>query len=204
MTTMSVETPAPEAATAPVAPPETAPAPPADPKAPWGRTPSGRARSKPLSGKRGRPRGSRTSVIGAKGSQRKTPAAKGAGPTDYRPTVIRTVQTLTLPLAFRQPVDAWCINAAVAGDDSAENPGIARAVSDLAADYPQVAAVLDKIAAAGPLSDLIGATVPLVVQLLVNHGRVPLAVGEKLGAADPKLIAQGLQAQGEQLAAQAA
>lgn len=187
-----------DAPTEPAAAPLTAPAPPADPKAPWGRTPSGRARSKPLSGRRGRPRGSRTSVIGAKGSRVKS-AAKPAAP-DYRPTVIRTVQMLTLPLAFRQPVDAWCINAAVVGDDSAENPGIARAVSDLAGDYPQVAAVLDKVAAAGPLSDLIGATIPLVVQLLVNHGRLPLSVGEKLGAADPELIAKGLQAQGETLA----
>lgn len=210
------ETPTiPEQATAPAppvipaAPPEGPQAPAPDPAAPFGRTPSGRARSKPLSGRGpGRPKGSknrggggRTTVIGAKGSSR--PAAKG--PTDYRPALLRASQLLTLPLSFRAPVDAWCVDAAVRGDDTPDNPGIARAVSNLAAEYPQVAAVLDRIVAAGPLSELAAATLPLAVQLLVNHNRLPLAVGAKLGAADPAVIAEHLQRQGEAMAqAQAA
>lgn len=187
-------------AEAPTQAPDAPQAPAPDPKAPWGRTPSGRARSKPLSGRRGRPKGSRTSVIGAKGSQRKTPPKA----TDYRDPIIRMTQLLTMPLAFRAPVDAWCIGAAIEGEDTPANPGIARAVSNLAHEYPQVAAALDKIVQAGPLSELVSATLPLAVQLMVNHKRLPLSVGTKLGATDPALIAQHLQAQGEQMAAQAA
>lgn len=192
-------------APAPPAEPAGAPQPPAaDPRAPFGRTPSGRARTRPLSGKRGRPRGSssRTSVIGAKGSQR--PRSAGKGPTDYAPAILHTVQMLALPLSFRSPVDAYCITAHFEGDGTAQNPGIARAVSNLAHEYPQVAAALDKLAAVGPVGDVISATLPLVVQLVVNHGKLPLSVGAKLGATDPAVIAEALTQRGEQLAAQQA
>lgn len=205
MTTMSLGTPDAPTVPAPPVPAEapTAPAPvQGDPAAPYGRTPSGRARNKPLSGKRGRPRGTRTSVIGAKGSQR--PAAPKNKPVDYRPAILRAVQVITMPLAFRAPVDAATIDHHVRGENTAENPGLARAISNLAAEQPQVAAVLDRLLQAGPYAEVIGAALPLAVQLLTNHGRLPVPVAERLGATDPAVIAAQLATEGERLAAQAA
>lgn len=203
MTTMTEEMPpaAPDVPQAPAPAPAAPAAPAGDPAAPWGRTPSGRARSKPLSGRRGRPRKMRTSVIGAKGSQRKAPA--GRGPTDYRPALLRMTTWVTLPLAFRAPIDAASIDHHVRGEDTPENPGLARAVSNLAADQPQVAAVLDRILTAGPYAELAAAGIPLVMQLLVNHNRIPVAVAKKLGATDPAEIARQLAEQGKKLAAAA-
>lgn len=175
-----------------------APAP--DPGAPYGRTASGRPRKRALSGKRGRPRGSRTSVIGATGQKRA--GAGGKKPVDYRPGILRLGGLLTLPLAFRAPVDAAVVDFHLQGEDTPDNPGIARAISNLANENPQVAAVLDRVLAAGPYAELVGAVMPLAVQLLTNHGRIPVPVATKLGATDPAVIAQQLREQGEQLAAQ--
>jgi hypothetical protein len=177
-----------------------APAP--DPAAPYGRTGSGRPRRAPLSGKRGRPRGARTSVIGATGQKR--PAAAGKKATDYRPGILRLGAMLTFPLAFKAPVDAAVVDFHLQGEDTADNPGIARAISNLANENPQVAAVLDRVLAAGPYAELFGAVMPLAVQLLTNHGRIPVPVATKIGATDPAVIAAQLRKQGEQLAAQPA
>lgn len=119
---------------------------------------------------------------------------------DYRPGILRLSQVVLLPLSFRVPVDAYTVTAHLQGDDTVENPGLARAVSNAAQEYPQVAAVLDKVLQAGPLSELAACTVPLLVQLLVNHNRLPLSVGSKLGAVDPAAIAEHLAAQGDALA----
>lgn len=187
----------------PLAAPDGPQTPGADPGAPFGRTPSGRPRSKPLSGRRGRPKGrrtSRTSVIGATGSRSK---AAPKGPVDYRPTILRTAQMLLIPLSFRAPIDAFTVTAGLEGEDTPANPGFARALSNVAGEYPQVAAVLEKLAAAGPIGDLVGTGLPIMVQLLVNHKRLPVEVGQKLGAMDPALIEQHLQARGEAMAAAA-
>jgi hypothetical protein len=45
-----------------------------------------------------------------------------------------------------------------------------------------------------------GGPPPVTVQLLVNHNRLPLSVGSKLGAVDPAAIAEHLAAQGDALA----
>lgn len=52
-------------------------------------------------------------------------------------------------------------------------PDIATAVSDLANDQPQVAAVLDRVLKAGPYGALIGAVLPMAAQLLSNHNVIP-------------------------------
>lgn len=175
-------------------PPPVAPAPAAtpgvDPAAPYGRTPGGRIRKRPV-GKRGRKPGSRTSVIGASGSQRRTPTK----PKDYRPTILGMSQMVCVPIAFKAPVDAAVISHYMEGDGSKEFPGIARAVSDLAVQHPEVAAVLDRLAVAGPYTALFSAVLPLGIQLLVNHGRLPLEIGTKFGATDPEEIRQQLAAE---------
>lgn len=52
-------------------------------------------------------------------------------------------------------------------------PKIASAVSDLANDRPEVAAVLDKILKVGPYGALITAVLPLAAQILTNHRVIP-------------------------------
>jgi hypothetical protein len=66
-------------------------------------------------------------------------------------------------------------------------PGIAEALSDLANDQPQVAAVLDKVLKAGPYGALIAAVVPMAMQLMANHKVVPVGV---MGTVDPGVVIQ--------------
>lgn len=205
--TTPVETTAPQdAPQAPQSAPQAPPAPPVDPAAPYGRTPGGRPRRKPLTGKRGRPKGSgtgrrqRTSVIGASGSARR-PQTKAP---DYRPAILRAAGLLTVPLAFRSPIDAATIDAHLRGADTPENPGLARALSNLAVEEPRVAAVLDRLMTAGPYAEVIGCALPLALQLLTNHRKIPLSVGQRLGAVDPDVIAEQLAAEAAQMAAEAA
>lgn len=203
MTTM---TEAPAVPAPPEVPPAAADGPQApapDSAAPFGRTPSGRVRSKPLSGRRGRPKGrraaARTSVIGASGSTSR-PKTK---PVDYRPAILRVAQIVTLPVAFRFPVDVATVDYHLRGDDTPDNPGIARALSNLAHEQPQVAAVLDKLMQVGPYAELSTAVGALVVQLLTNHKKIPVPIATKLGATDPAEIARQLQEAGEAMAAAA-
>lgn len=55
-------------------------------------------------------------------------------------------------------------------------PGIASAVSDLANERPEVAAVLDRILKAGPYGALLAAVIPMTVQMLANHKVIPAGV----------------------------
>ena len=52
-------------------------------------------------------------------------------------------------------------------------PNIAEGLNQLAQERPEVAAVLERILQVGPYGLVIGATFPLVFQLLTNHGVAP-------------------------------
>lgn len=70
-------------------------------------------------------------------------------------------------------------------------PDIAEAVSDLANERPEVAAVLDRILKAGPYGALLAAVIPMTVQILANHKVIPAramgtrTVNEILGLPEP-------------------
>jgi hypothetical protein len=67
-------------------------------------------------------------------------------------------------------------------------PGIAAAVNDLAQVKPEVAAILDRLMAAGPYGALIAAVSPLILQILCNHGKMPAGL---MGTLPPdQLISQ--------------
>lgn len=55
-------------------------------------------------------------------------------------------------------------------------PAIATAVSDLANDRPEVAAVLDKVLKVGPYGALLAAVMPMTVQILANHKIMPAGI----------------------------
>jgi hypothetical protein len=52
-------------------------------------------------------------------------------------------------------------------------PGIAETLNTLAQERPEVAAALERVLTVGPYGAVIAATVPLVLQILTNHGRIP-------------------------------
>lgn len=178
----------PETAAVPDAP-ETAPAPEKieDTSAPFGRYPSGRARKSAPKPKRARAASSTRPA--ASSSSKRAPAKR-----DYGPGIRGLAQVVCLPLAFTAPADAWAIDAAT--------PGIADALNDLAAERPEVAAMLDRLLQAGPYGALIGAVVPLAVQLAHNHGLLPAAMAVKVGGHPKSDIIASLRAQADALQAQ--
>lgn len=110
---------------------------------------------------------------------------------DYRPGINGFFQMVAVPLAFKAPADA----AAVAH----HGPQIAQALHDLAVERPEVAAVLERVLAVGPYGALIGATVPLVVQILHNHDVIPEQMAVSVGATPKQVILDQLNAQGQRM-----
>lgn len=163
-----------------------------DPDAPWGRRADGTPRAKP-----GRPAGTpntgprrpappRASVPPPRPAAPRKPKAKQVAGPDYRAGINGLFQLVAAPLAM-----AGIKNDSAAADAAAltvYGPGIADALHDLAVERPEVAALLERILSAGPYGALIAAVLPLVVQLLTNHGVLPGHVGTAMGAQDPAAL----------------
>jgi hypothetical protein len=90
-----------------------------------------------------------------------------------------------MALSFVNPVDGYCV--------ARYTPGIAGAVADLAVERPEVAAALDKVLAVGPYGALIGAVLPLAVQLMHNHNMVPETMATAMGATPKRDIERHLR-----------
>lgn len=133
--------------------------------------------------KRGRKKGSISGVTdNVRTMPRKQQKRQTTG-TDYRPGIMGMFQLVALPLSFTSPLDAWAVGA--------HSPGIADALNDLAKERPEVAGALDRILQVGPYGAIIGAVLPLAVQVLANHGKVPAEAAESLGAVPrERLIAE--------------
>jgi hypothetical protein len=161
-----------------------------DADAPYGRKADGTPREKPGP----KPGASAGSGPRPKPSQARS-KAKSKGSTDYRPGLMGIGQMFALPLSFSEKTlpDAWAIEQTF--------PGIAEALNDLAAERPEVAAMLDRLLAVGPYGALIAAILPLVIQIATNHGYIPAEVATNLGAQDPKAIIDHLRSQRENRAA---
>lgn len=101
-------------------------------------------------------------------SQRRTPAAKAPRSKDYRAGIEGIGQLAGGALFFVAPADAAAVML--------HTPPIAAALNDLAQQDPRVAAMLDKLLAVGPYGALLAAVMPLVLQILTNHGKIPAGV----------------------------
>lgn len=126
----------------------------------------------------------RTSAKGPRGPQN-APGRKPGTPvtrqtkTDYKAGIEGLLQLAAFGVSFSAPYDAAAIVY--------HSTPIAIALNDLAQVKPEVARVLDKILAAGPYGAVLSAVVPLIVQLLTNHGKAPVGM---LGSVEPaKLVA---------------
>ena len=103
------------------------------------------------------------------GSQAKTPAARipRKNITEQREEALNGFgQLAQAPLiALRQYADAGAIGL--------HWPGVSHEVAALAETQDQVARLVDPLIRIGPFTGLIAAILPMILQIGVNHGRVP-------------------------------
>jgi hypothetical protein len=163
-----------------------------DSEAPYGRKPDGTPRGKPGPKKTtGSPAGTRPAAA----APPRRPAAKGKG-TDYRPGINGLLQIAAFPLALGGKVrPALALDAAAI---TIHGQNISEALNAIAQERPEVAAALDRILSVGPYGLLIGAVIPLVAQIGVNHGKIPDAVGASMGAIPRKDLEADLRRQAEE------
>lgn len=81
-----------------------------------------------------------------------------------------------------------------AGATAVHFPNVARETAALSEDYESVANVVDKVVAAGPFAALLSAVIPWVMQILVNHDKMPAS---PLLAQMKVLPKEALEAQGK-------
>lgn len=127
------------------------------------------------------------------------PPAK-RGPGRPRKVASETTQTKTTKLAAReeavggifQMVSFGLLMAGQVPDAGAvaeHGPKIATQTAILADDNEGVAKIVDFLTAVGPYAGLFSAVLPLALQILVNHGRVPMApMLAGMGVKDPLQI----------------
>jgi len=108
-------------------------------------------------------------VSGARPSVKSTGVRK-----KYAEGVSGIFQIVAAGVSLVDPVDGYCV--------AQYTPPIADAVADLAVERPEVAAALDRILAVGPYGALIGAVLPLAVQIAHNHKKVPEPMAKAMGA----------------------
>lgn len=117
-----------------------------------------------------------------KTSSASTPRKKKSYGTDYTEGV---TQLLSMPAAILGVVGSQTNNLPLVADAAVINhyaPKVAEAVNDLAQERPEVAAVLDKVLKAGPYAALMGAVVPMAIQILANHKVIPAGIAGTMTA----------------------
>lgn len=113
----------------------------------------------------------------------------------YVKSVAGVLQVPATLVALVDPVDGYCAGELV-------QPW-SEVFADLALEYPQVAAAIERTSAAGPLAGVIGLGLLTLGQFAHNHGKVPEHIARMVGARPRKDIEQLLKQRGVQLAAEA-
>ena len=110
------------------------------------------------------------------------PRKKKSYGTDYTEGV---TQLISMPAAILGVVGSQTNNIPLVADAAVINhyaPKVAEAVNDLAQERPEVAAVLDRVLKAGPYAALMGAIVPMAIQILANHKVIPAGIAGTMTA----------------------
>lgn len=112
-----------------------------------------------------------------KASSSTSPRKKKSYGTDYTEGV---TQLLSMPAAALGVIGSQTKNLSLVADAVVVDhyaPQIASAVNDLAQEKAEVAAALDRVLKAGPYAALIGAVVPMAMQILANHNVIKGGMG---------------------------
>lgn len=151
---------------------EKAPAPPKKDPAPYGYKDDGTPKKAA-----GRPRKDKANA------PRVQSPKKAAGPKrDYTADLTGLVQTLWGATAAFAPADAGAIQL--------HGPGMVKAWNDLAQESSQVARGIEWLTTGSAYGAVVMTTAPLVLQLLANHGAVPVERVAPLGVQDPAALAE--------------
>jgi hypothetical protein len=67
-------------------------------------------------------------------------------------------------------------------------PNVARETAALAETNEKIGQAVDKVIAVGPFAGVITAVIPLVLQILVNHGRLPAGMFAQFGVEPPEMM----------------
>lgn len=113
----------------------------------------------------------------------------------YIKAVAEPLSVIASMVSLVDPVDGYC--AAQLVDPWAEVLG------DLAMEYPQLAAAIERAKVVGPLAGLVGVGILTVAQFGHNHNKVPAHLARMLGARPRTEIETILKQRGAQMAAEA-
>lgn len=124
-----------------------------------------------------------TSKTPAPPPARKRAASRPSGKTVEREEAINGIFQIGASglLMFGQTADAGAI--------SIHGPAIAHETAVLADNNTGLAKIVDYITAVGPYAALFAASMPLVLQILVNHKKLPAAPLSQFGVMEPNVMA---------------
>ncbi|NUR38821.1 MAG: hypothetical protein HOV73_01875 [Streptomyces sp.] len=136
----------------------------------------------------------------SKGPQEPRPAsAAGKAEADRQASYVKSVAGVLQPFAavwsMVDPVDGYCASELV-------GPW-AGVFGELAMEYPQVAAAIEKAAVVGPLTGVVGLGALTLAQFGHNHGLIPENIARMVGARSRTEIEKILAQRGAQMAAEA-
>lgn len=75
-----------------------------------------------------------------------------------------------------------------AGAFAIHGPNVSRETVKLAEKYERVGSAIDALAHVGPFTAILGAVMPLALQLAANHKRIPAEKVAALGVKDPNIL----------------
>jgi hypothetical protein len=90
----------------------------------------------------------------------------------------------TAAAAFCMMGNQW----ADAGAISQHGPGVSKEAAALSLKYEKVGNALDALANVSPFANLLGAVMPMVMQIAANHKMVPAAALAGIGVKDPGVL----------------
>lgn len=79
-------------------------------------------------------------------------------------------------------------NWADAGAIETHAPNVSRETAALGARYEKVGTTLDALAQVGPFTAIIGAVVPLILQIATNHNKIPADKVASFGVVSPEVL----------------